>query len=148
MASTTVTVPPLNAVRTAVWAVLDGADLGSGVTLASEAGTARMPYVVVGPAYKGAGGGTETRYAYAVVVVQVDAFASSTQGGANKVDAMMQAVAEALSDPITITIDGTETRPFITTVEDDVLHPTLRDDLEGPTYAQRYVRFRFTITQP
>ena len=143
MASTTVTLAPLNAVRTAVWARLNTSSLGTGVTLAREAGTAAMPYVAVGPAYKGAGG-TETLYGATVVVVQVDAFASSTHGGASKVDAMMAAVATALSDPLTITIDSTETRPFITTVEDDVLNPALQDTLDGPVYAQRYVRFRFT----
>ena len=146
MASTTVTLAPLNAARTAVWERLKTASLGTGVVLATEAGNAAMPYVAVGPAFKGAGG-TETKYGATAVVVQVDAYASSTQGGASKVDAMMHAVAAALSDPITITIGAATTRPFITTVEDDVLYPALQDALDGPVYAQRYVRFRFIISE-
>ena len=105
-----------------------------------------MPYVAVGPAYKGQGG-TETYFGSAVVVVQVDCFASSKGGGAAKVGEMAQAVATALSTEITVSIDG-DTPQVITTVEDDVLNPSLQDAFDGPVYAQRYVRFRFTVGEP
>lgn len=144
MASQRITLAPLNAVRTAVYDTLAAANLGAGVSLAAESSTAAMPYVVVGPAYKGAGG-TDLEWGSINVVCQIDAYASSTQGGAHRVGQMLQAVASALSIEIRIEIDGQTSRPLIVTIEDDVLNPSLQDTLDGPVYAQRYVRFRFSV---
>ena len=141
---------PLNAVRTAVYDRLNTDANTSGYTLAKEGGSAAFPYLVVGPAYKGSGG-TDPDLGV-VVLVQVDAFASTSGGGAFRVSAMMDAVALALTaDDLTVevrTADGptVTSRPLTITIEDDVLNPDLRDAADGETYAQRFVRFRFLLT--
>lgn len=146
MSSTTVTLSPLNEVRTAIYEILAAADLGVDVEMAAEASEASMPYVAVGPAYKGAGG-TDIIIGTAAVVVQIDCFASSVQGGAHKVGEMAYAVADALSVEITTTVRGVETRPFIVEIDDDVLTPAIQDEAGGPVYARRRLGLKCTVAE-
>lgn len=149
MPSTTIVLSPLGPVRDAVYARIATDANTSGYTLATEGSQVSMPYLVVGPAYKGAGG-TDPGLV-ADVVVQVDAYAGRGDGGAAKVNAMMADVAEALSaSGLTATVDteaGSATSAaFAIVVEDDVLNPNLFDPDTKETYAQRFVRFRFIVT--
>lgn len=144
---------PLNTVRAAVHARLSSDANTSGYNLAGDASGVAFPYLAISSAYRGtsprSGSGVDPTTGVNVVV-QVDAYALASQGGANKVQAMMEDVALALSaGDITISVrtaEGTETsRPLRTVIEDDVLNPTLVDSADGQVYAQRFVRFRFLV---
>lgn len=150
MATPTLALSPLNDVRVAVYDRIRTDPATAGTTLAAEGGSAELPYLVVGPAYKGVGG-TDPALG-AQCVVQVEAYAAAHGGGSFAVSAMQQAVATALGrSPVTFDVvlaDGTvaETSALTTLVEDDVLTPDLRDAPGDVVYAQRTVRYRFLIT--
>ena len=141
----TITLASLQDIRAAVWEALEAArlagDLGAGVSLARSGTGVSMPYVAVGPAYRG--GGKQAFFAPPSVVVQIEGYASSTSGGPKAADDMMWAATEALSEGITLTFRDGQTRQLVPIVEDEALNPDLRDAADGPTYAQRFVRIRF-----
>ena len=146
-----VLIAPLNAVRRAVYARIQADPATSAHALLGEGEAVDFPYLVVGPAYKGAGG-TDPEYGIVSVILQVDAFVSTDGGGAFTAEQMLQDVALALSTTdLTVDVrlgDGTTatSQPLVVTIEDDVLNPTLRDAADGETYAQRFVRFRLGVT--
>lgn len=148
--SFTIHLTPLHDIRAAVWERIATSAHTSGYTLLAEGKQAEYPYLAVGPAYKGSGG-SDPKFGVHVVV-QVDAYASSHGGGTHQVSQMQRAVTRALSEaPITVTLtleDGTtkESRPVPPAVEDDVLSADLVDQLGGPPYASRTVRYRFMIS--
>lgn len=150
MATPTLALAPLNAVRVAVYERLRTDVDTSAFTLADEGGSADLPYLVVGPAYLGEGG-TDPDLGVQCVV-QIEAYAAAAGGGSFRASAMQQAVAAALSRsavtvPVTLA-DGTEatTRAITTLVDGDVLTPDLRDAPGDVVYAQRTIRYRFLLT--
>ncbi len=141
MANTTIIAPPLQDVREALWTRLTTHADTSGYTWMKEGHPAEMPYLAIGPAYKGSGGSDPDDWAY--VVIQIDAYAEAKAGGSNKVSTMIEDVYTAISSS---GIEFGGYAPMIPTIEDDVLNTNQWDGASKELYAQRFVRIRFLIT--
>lgn len=140
MSEFAVIAPPLQDVRETIWTRLTTDGNTSGYTFMREGHPAEMPYLALGPTYKGAGSGDIEMVAN--IVTQIDAYAAAKAGGSNKVSEMIEAVYAAISAGA---LTFGSTAPFETVVEDDVLNSNLLD-ASNELYAQRFVRFRFIIT--
>lgn len=134
--------PPLQEVREVVYSRLEGDASTSGYRLMKEGRSAAMPYLVVGPAYKGTGGTDPELGVH--VIVQVDAYAQTERGGSNQVSDMIRAVYAALSSA-PLVIDESY-RDLAITVEADVLNTNQRDAVTDDFYAQRFARFNFLVS--
>jgi len=132
--------PPLQAVRVAVWHRLNTHPATSGHTLLREGTPAAFPYYAVGPAYLGSGGTDTIRPVR--IVVQLEAYALSSEGGSSKVSDMMIDVETAVNaEPMSI--PGHQ--PFLFIFEHAVINPHLEDFVGGEMYAQMIHRYQIIL---